>query len=140
MEEIRVYKTKDGEIFKDKSLAENHESTLLKIESIMKLLGGYNREIDPNSCEFANGGGYIVISKDKMTEANIRIVELKKDLGYEEYPITNIRCYEDDYIGIISSTIFCIREGSDGNYLRYGQSYYANNPEKAKNIEFKKDI
>lgn len=36
--------------------------------------------------------------------------------------------------------MLCIIEGSDGNYLRYGQAYYANNPEKAKNREFKKDI
>lgn len=139
MEEIKAYKTKDGKIFIDKELAEEHESIIIKVDTVMNLLGGYNKDIDPNSCEFANGGGYVTISSENLNKANILIEELKDLVGLSDYSIKNIRCYENDYIGVISSTLYCIVL-DNGEYLRYGQQYYAQNQNQAKNIEFKKEI
>jgi hypothetical protein len=138
MKQIKAYKTIDGKIFLKVQEAINHENILIAIKEIIDSFGGIDKEVNSTYEEFLNGKGFIRIKRDTYEKTLCKINNLKEFLGYEAYDIKNIRCFEDEYLGKISSIMYCLLEDELTNdFLRYGSSYFVKNIKEAIHFELK---
>ena len=139
MEIIEAYKTIDGKIFTIESEAINHENILIAVKEIMDSFGGTDQEINAIYNNFMNGKGFIRIDRKIYDNTLLKVNKLKEFLGYKTYDITNVRCFEDEYLGKISVLFYCLLEDVlTGDFLRYGAPYYVKNQEQAEIYELKR--
>lgn len=145
IQSANAFITSDGKKFLSLSKAEEYQKNLDEAERLSDLLGGTN--IKDDGCNFANGDGYYLLNTKKV-ELFIR--------DFSAWALQNV--YGKDFKGPADPIIIC-RSGYLGRYLsdgdspfcrphsifssvilkaerwrRYGQPYFANHPEKAKNI------
>ena len=123
--QIMMFRTTDGRLFSMYEDAEKHQKLTERVEEIVSLLGGYNRDIDSTS-DFSNGKGYLILVEDDFRLAETRINKLKAELGLDEWSITSRGCYENDYLGVLSHIMSCVCK-KDDRTIRVGQPYYAKN-------------
>lgn len=130
MKAVTKYESNDGKIFDTEKEALEHEEITDKINNIIQLLGGTSKEIDPDSCSFSNGEGYVVINSHDYAFALELTKLLMRELGIVSgYQVTSRICYEHKYLGKIASIFTCIIDGNNQK-IRVGQAYYASNPSK----------
>lgn len=127
IKEIKQFETLDGEKFDDLLEAKNHQQLKSIQNEIMSLLGGENKDIDPESNGFSNGEGYYVLDKEKLKLAGQLTISFQEELGLGEYPLNSRTCYENEYLNKISYTINCITSLEDGTKIRVGQPFYTAN-------------
>lgn len=127
IKEIKQFETLDGKKFNDLLEAKNHQQLKFFQDEIMFLLGGSNKDIDPESNGFSNGEGYYVLDKEKLKLAGQLTISFQEELGLGEYPLNSRTCYENEYLNKISHTINCITSLEDGTKIRVGQPFYTAN-------------
>ena len=135
MRRIEMFQTEDGRLFHKQYEAEAHEKMYKEITEIVNLLGGWANDIDPSSCDFANGEGYYTLDPENLLKANTKMRALVNSVFESKPEFTSRIVYEHELLGIASRVYSCIHENK-----RYGQAYYALNPTKAKTKEFNKRI
>lgn len=131
------YVANDGYEFNTERHCIEHENLLLKIEDAHRLLGKRPEE-EEETCNFANGGGYVKHSKKEILAFKKALIALcKKHVGDEVFKLplnkihpggfasrvlseTNLRLYE------AWSRLCCIDEFD----REWGQPFYALNPHK----------
>lgn len=141
MKTITKFKAIDGKEFTDKEECLNYELLIEKVDTIMALLPPKPND---NGCSFSNGDGYLQHNKATLRNAQLQILELcKKYIDHkwiqetiddENVHLSYVGRLIDDYnINPINSAWFrfmCIDKYS----REWGQPYYANNPEKGKQV------
>lgn len=147
MKPIKVYVANDGSRWDDPSKAEERDALIVEIEDIMAPLGPRPKD---QGCHFANGAGYI--QRDAVTVANVRaalLVPTKRVLKWwwddqvERFGKEPTEAHGSWYQRMLDgshapvdrawSRLCCIDEQS----REWGQQYYAKNPEKGKQVEWK---
>lgn len=130
MKVITKYQAIDGREFNSEADCLQHESLLAQIEAILPLKA-------PNSCEFANGGGYIQHSAQSIQKARKELIKLAKKIDSyitEKTHITYLMRVLDDMNSPLTSLairLYCI----DSQYREWGQPYFAINPDKGQQIK-----
>lgn len=146
MKIINKYVANDGREFNTERHCLAHEKVLIKIENAHKLLGKRSVERHEDSCDFANGGGYIQHTKKEVLNFKKAIVELcKKEFKDKVFRLPLKEIHPGGFGGRIIdesssplreswSRLFCIDE-----YNReWGQPFYALNPTKGVQEEWTK--
>lgn len=142
METITKFKAIDGKEFTSEQECLKYESLIRKVDGIMALLPPTP---DNDGCSFANGDGYIQHDKAKLKNAQVQILELCKDyidhkwiqqtIDDESVRPSYVGRLIDDYnIRPLNKAWFrfmCV----DKQNREWGQPYYANNPEKGKQVQ-----
>jgi hypothetical protein len=138
MKKVTMYEANDGTRFDREARCEQYEELCDKVEQAMLILPRYG--ID--SCNFANGEGYIQHTKSTYSKARNAVLELAKTVSnYDglqqcidnhELHLSYPRRYLDggamhNPIQKALARLLCI----DKNYREYGQPYFANNPHEA---------
>lgn len=114
-----------------------------KIKELTKLLGG---EIDDPGCEFANGGGYYQLTAEAVRQFDHHFTEAVKEFEpdlFNAYAKKNIPFVVKNYftgrwLDDSNSRLYgvaMIRFNIDDKFRRWGQMYYANNPDAGKQIK-----
>jgi hypothetical protein len=134
MRRIEKFETEDGTLFDKQSDAEAHEAIYFQVKEIVDLLGGTNSNISNGDCSFANGEGYYTLNKANELKARELMQALTvRIFGAPYCSVTSRVVYEHALLGKASVIFCCIRDG-----VRYGQPYYAINPDKAGSKEYNK--
>ncbi len=166
MEVIKLtkYKALDGSFFNDESECIKYDELVKKVNKIMEPIGS---PVKDEGCSFANGEGYIQRNLGKVNRAKIELTKLgneyflQQSIDYinsdkwinysgktREQAIKDRKAenpYSFDFIGRVMddsgnkilysswTRLICI----DNKGREWGQPYYAFNPTKGKQIEFK---
>ena len=140
METITKFKANDGTEFNDKQKCIDHENLLEEIKEIISKL-----EPKKVSCDFSNGSGYILQNPKTFRDVRKSILEIAKrftDHHWIQESIDKQLEVDPSWAGRIISECCpdCVWKAwsriscTTNDYKEYGQQYYRNNPEKAKNI------
>lgn len=142
MEVITKYKAIDGKEFNTDLECLDHELLIKKVDEIMSPLHPIPKD---DGCVFANGGGYIQHDKKILILVRRSLLELCKTyvdhkwiqqtIDDESVDASWVSRLLGDYginpLYMAWNRFSCI----DKNQREWGQPYYANNPEKAKQIQ-----
>jgi len=142
METITKFKAIDGTEFTSETECLKYELLIKRVGEIMALLPPTPKD---DGCSFANGDGYIKHDKAKLRNAQVQILGLCKDyidhkwiqqtIDDESVHPSYVGRLIDDYnIRPINKAWFrfmCV----DKQNREWGQPYYANNPEKGKQVQ-----
>ncbi len=135
LEEIKKFKTKDGNEFHTINEAIEHQNKSNIINYIGSLLGGIN--VSDSYKGFLNGEGYIVLDNEKLLLASKLIQEFKDELGFKDYGINSRACYDNKDLNKLSSIVSCIGLLNKTNQnIRVGQPYYIKNQHELGNIVY----
>lgn len=135
MEIIRKFKAIDGVEFTDEQECIKYELLIDRVNSIMNTLPKH-----PDSCDFANGNGYLQHDKTSLRNAKIAILTICKEYIDHQWIQQSI---DDDtvhpsWVGRLLSDygirpldrawnrFYCI----DSELREWGQPYFALNPQK----------
>ena len=138
MEKIIKYKTIDGEEFFDKKEASNHEDLISEMNIITEILKPTPKEFD---MDFANGNCYIQQDIFKVQEVKVKATDLYNKL-YREYDfIEDIMDFGRQLSDSSSPlyALYCRLSNIDFEGKEWGQTYFALNPEKGTQKEYKDD-
>ncbi|MDD2285827.1 MAG: hypothetical protein PHU98_06295 [Mariniphaga sp.] len=136
MKTITKFKAIDGIEFTNKNECIKYELLIDRVNSIMNTLPKH-----PDSCDFANGSGYLQHDKTILKNAKVALLKICKEYIDHKWIQINIdddsihpsyvgRLLDDYGIKPLNSAWYrfqCI----DSNLREWGQPYYANYPEKA---------
>jgi hypothetical protein len=140
MEIVTKYKAFDGSEFTSEAACIQHEQNCNIAEKIMQ---GIPKE--PDGCYFANGSGYIQHDKSKLLQTRNEFIEFCKrysshkwlqetiDKGWDAHSSWAGRILDECAPRSINKQWYrfsCI----DSNFREWGQPYYANNPDQAKQV------
>ncbi len=149
IKEVYAFKTTDGSLFEDKNKAEEYErkwqiteTERIKIEKIMKKL-----HKAPDTCDFANGSGFIQQKTENVLEVRkelLIITEKKLDWWFKEQK----QKHNTDFNTVHPSWILRMLDGScpplerawsrilciDTEGKEWGQQYYATHQNEAKQV------
>ena len=130
MKQIIKYQAADNKIFDTEEECVKYEKVLVKVTDFLKQF--------PNSDNYdiSCGKGYIQHKKGTYKEIETKLVKLANDWFDEKfkffcYPLarliddSNMKC-----LNLLSYKLMCINKDKE-----YEQPYYANNPDKCKNIQ-----
>lgn len=142
-----MYEASDGTIHNSKKKASDHDALANEIKALYKLLGGEKKDV---GCTFGNGGGYYQLTEGKVHEFDekfLALVKKREKWVYELYlnkpdfndgkPYTNAqlinsyilwRCLSDSNSPLYS--LLTVRGCIDDSFRRWGQKYFALNPDK----------
>ncbi len=132
MEEIKAWKTSDGKIFNDKTAANLYEAKRVEADRLSELLLPDKYD----TCDFANGSGYLQLSEDLINEFDrdfMKAINLyHREWKFEKYiPTEVIGRYLCD-----SQSPFDrpnrIRSRVDSKFRLWGQEYFVAHPSEAK--------
>lgn len=142
VKEITKYQADDGREFKTKEDCLAHELLCDKVAGIVSNLPD---KPENDGCSFANGGGYLQHEKHALVSAKKALLSLANEISPHKWFVQSI---EDDtahssWAGrIIDDSeklapinkawyrIMCV----DEQFREWGQPYFANNPNKAKQV------
>lgn len=139
MKTITKFVAEDGTEFKTESACKKHETLLVKVEKVNRLL----RRAKDSSCEFSNGGGYIQHTSEEVTNFKSKLVKLCKVYSKHEVFRQSLefihpgglggRILEGSPIYSIWMRLYCV----DSQNREWGQPYYALHPTEGKQIEWR---
>ncbi len=142
MEIITKYRAIDGVEFNDKDKCLEYEALISQVKLIMSQL---QEKPTDDGCSFSNGGGYLQHSKTLVRKVKVQILELCKDYIDHKWIQQAIddETVHPSWVGRLVSDygIRPLNEAwgrfscMDKKCREWGQPYYANNPEEAKQIE-----
>lgn len=144
MKLVERYVAEDGTEFSTEAKCMVYENKLRKANDIMSNLKPLPKD---SHCDFANGDGYIQQDIDRAKVCAEAILELVKSCtGEEIYDKAKGKAFECRY-GIIgrylcdnehpANSAWCRLGCIDNNGKEWGQAYFAVNPGKGKNQEYK---
>ena len=141
MKTITKFKAIDGKEFTDKDECVNYELLIERVNNVMSLLPPI-----PNNdgCSFSNGDGFLQHKKENLTKVRLQILEVCKEHINHDWiqqtvdddtvdPSWVARLLGDHGIRPLQDAWYrfsCIDKLS----REWGQPYYANNPEKGKQV------
>jgi hypothetical protein len=149
MKPITKYLSEDGSEFKTEATCLKHEKLVAKIKEVMSVIPPAPKD---KHCKFANGGGYIQHDKAKVEEAINGLMrlcwnDLEKDWekwakviaeeGAFKYRHSVLVRIMDEGIGGPVNDAFYRFGRFDDQYREWGQPYYALNPDKGTQVEWK---
>jgi hypothetical protein len=137
MKTVSRFETADGKLFRDEKKAAVHEAEVKEVNRLKWSI--LPKKLD--TCEFANGGGYIQLTPAQVAEFMDGFENVIKTF----YP-SLLEVYKRCPTGIIGRylsdneypcyTLWLLACQISHNRL-YGQAYYANNPSECKNREYR---
>lgn len=141
MEIITKYRSDDGIEFVDMQKCLDYEDLCHRVDVIMACL---LRVPAQDSCDFANGSGYIQHSAEAVTNARRKIIQCANEIMPHKWFQQEL-AGEDVHASWGGRLIGEMQEKClwtawyrfscmDANFREYGQPYYALNPEHCKNI------
>lgn len=139
MKAITQYRAEDGAIFNTPTECENYERLALDANRIME---AWRPLPDNDQCNFANGGGYYQHDPVLVEETKQRLMSLAETAGMSDIP--RLRgCHFSHFLRYLDDAdrLRPIREAAyrvmccDERAREWGQPYYANNPDKGKQIQ-----
>lgn len=134
MKTITKYQARDGREFNNKIDCKNHEDLLLEIDKVNSIL-----RAAPDTCDFANGSGYIQHSISQIVQYKDKLDELLKRTikGFNFTDKTHIS-YVLRVTGDCNSPLYgCYQRLYCVDWItgrEWGQPYFALNPQKGKQI------
>ncbi len=142
MEIITKYKAHDGREFLDSDECAVHEQNCTIALGIANKLPG-----KPSGCDFSNGSGYIQHTRDNVLNVrneflefvkrytkDISIIQQTIDKGFDAHSSWAGRIIDECTPNSISKhwyRFMCI----DAQFREWGQPYYADNPDKAEQVQ-----
>jgi hypothetical protein len=144
MKTITKYEAKDGSEFSSESACLSYENRLNKADKIMSRLKPLPKD---SHCDFANGGGYLQQDLALVKECAEDILELVKGcIGNSLYNEIKGKAFKARF-GIVgrylcdgdhpANRAWCRLGHIDNQGKEWGQGYYAINPSKGKQQEYK---
>ena len=129
---IIQYEAEDGKTFKTQSECERYSEILKEVNEYLLSIP------NPDKYNITNGDGYILHNPRIHTQMEKLIVKLSNKWFKHKEPFTNFNYvlgrYIDDSnmicLNRLSYRLMCIRDDRE-----YGQPYFANNPDKCKDIQ-----
>lgn len=146
MKEVKMYKSDDGRLYKNAKDASKRDEVVKETKKVLGLLGGEKK--DPG-CRFANGEGYFQLTKENVEWFDHEFLQLVKK--HEAWIFKNyltkagksdselirshvlIRCLGDNSSPLYSA--LSIRLCVDNQHRRWGQPYFATNPNEGKQVK-----
>ena len=141
MKKVEMYETEDGTLFESFEKAQQQSYLLKEVKKLIELIGGFPND---SGCQFINGGGYYQLSCKAVEEFDSKAIAIikksepwifkgaleKEGLSNEtlmkSYGVGRCLCDSDSVL----YTLVSIRNCIDSKYRRWGQPYFANNPDK----------
>lgn len=142
MKKISKYEADDGTEFDNEKECLDYENLIKKVDKIMSELPSLPKD---DNCEFSNGGGFINHDKTILRKVQINILkEIKKYINHDwvQQTIDNENAHPS-YVGRLIDEHYKIRPLGKAWYRfmcidkfgrEWGQVYFANNPEKGKQV------
>ncbi len=128
MKAITKYEAKDGKVFNTEKECLEYEAIIEKVDAIMKPFGKR-----PDDINFSNGGGYlqhdifdVSRAKKEITDFGNKLLKTNSDFYFIGRYFEGYDCLYDAW-GRLSAI--------DGKQREWGQTYYALNPNKGKQIK-----
>jgi hypothetical protein len=143
MQTIIKYKANTGEEFSDQASCERHEALCAEIDALVSRLPPKQKG---NGCDFENGSGYIQHEKAVFQEVRTGLLRIGKrlhphkwidqalaDTTEDIHPSWVGRLFDDASSPLSSAwhRFLC----TDKQLREWGQPFYANNPDKAKQVK-----
>lgn len=142
METITKFKAIDGTEFTSETECLKYELLIKRVDEIMSLLPPTPKD---DGCSFANGDGYIKHEKTELRNAQVKLLEICKEYIDHKWIQQSIddetvhcswvgRLLGDYGIKPLNNAWYrfsCV----DNQSREWGQPYYANNPEKGKQVQ-----
>ena len=141
MEIITRYRSADGVEFADKDECHKYEVLCHEVNIVMACLAAIQKR---DSCEFANGSGYIQHNVEAGTSARRKILSITNHIMPHKWFEQELAgqdvhaSWAGRLIGEMNER--CLRDAwyrfscMDAGFREYGQQYYALNPSQAKDI------
>lgn len=137
MKKINRFEAEDGSVFNTEKECENYEELCKKVDKIMLMFPVLPKD---NSCEFANGGGYIQHERSVVEKAKEEITALGNKLFKISPPASFgwIGRYFDDSGKTCLYSAWGRLSNIDNKFREWGQGYFAINPDKGVQKPFTK--
>lgn len=141
MKAIVKYEAEDGKEFDSEKECLDYENLIARVNNIMKVLPPLPKD---NGCRFSNGEGFVQHDKKTLRKVQIGLLkEIKKHVEHKwveqtiedenVHPSYVARLLDDYSISPLSKAWYrfiC----TDKLGREWGQPYFANNPDKAKQV------
>ena len=142
MEKIIKFKAIDGKEFTSETECLNYELLIKRVDEIMALLPPTPKD---DGCSFANGDGYIKHEKTELRNVQVKLLKICKEYIDHKWIQQTIddENIHPSYVGRLLGDygitplndawyrFICV----DNQGREWGQPYYANNPEKGKQVQ-----
>lgn len=135
MKVITKYQARDNREFNLEKDCREHEVLLDKIDGLNSILTK-----GPDSCDFANGEGYIQHSNSQLIEFKDKLIDLFKET-VKGFDFVTDKTHVSYFIRVTGDCgsplqncfqrLYCI----DSEFREWGQPYFGLNPEKGKQVK-----